>query len=57
MKIYQALSLAALAFVITSCAAPEQPKDASEAVFKAPDKIENQQAVQELHGDILRNDF
>ena len=57
MKIFYSLALLAVAFAFSACKAPEQPADASEAVYKTPDRIENQRDVQELHGDILRQDF
>jgi hypothetical protein len=57
MKTFSSFALIALAFSIASCKAPEAPNDASEAIYQAPDRIENQREVQELHGDILRQDF
>ena len=57
MKIFSSFAILALALAFVGCKAADQPGDASEAVYKAPDRIENQRNIQELHGDILRNDF
>ena len=58
MKFFSSFALIVLAFCVASCQTPAvQPDDASEAVYEAPDRIENQRDVQQLHGDILRQNF
>ena len=57
MKIFYSLTLLAVAFVFSACKAPEQPGDASEAIYQTPDRIENQRDVQQLHSDIQRQNF
>lgn len=58
LKSLLALTTALAAVTLVSCGtATVQPGDASEAVYETPDRIENQERVQELHGDILRNEF
>ncbi len=42
---------------LSACGTVEQPTDPTEANYPAPDRISNQENLQELHGDILRNDF
>ncbi len=57
LKAFFLLTAALATMTMTNCATPEQPGDASEAVYEAPDRIENQERLQEMHGDILRSDF
>jgi len=51
------LILSILTIGLSACGTVEQPTDPTEANYPAPDRIENQQNVQELHHDILRGDF
>ncbi len=58
MKILSSFALIALAFCVASCQTPAvQPSDASEAVYEAPDRIDNQRNVQQMHDDILQQRF
>ncbi len=42
---------------LSACGTVEHPGDPTEANYPAPDRIENQQNVQDMHDDILRGDF
>lgn len=49
--------IAVTAIGLTSCATPQAPTDASEAAYPEPDRIGIQEDVQQMHGDILRQNY
>jgi hypothetical protein len=57
MRFCKSLLLIVASICIVGCVSPEQSGDVSDTVYQAPDRLSNQRDVQELHNDILRQDF